>query len=350
MKRIFLAVLLLSCVPVAAAQARTHIDALFYMTTSPESVRAFLAHAAQVDTLVPTWYQVGADGLVSGGPNPLVLETASEKHIPVMPIVSGQSKDSLHALLNSVKAQQAMIGFLIQQAKEFGYSGIQFDFEDIAWTDRDALSATVERAAAALHADGLKLSIATVPNAPGHPGQSGFSRWIYADWRGAYDLKALAKSVDLICLMTYDQHTRWTTPGPVAGWNWTIENLKYALQYVPKSKLSLGIPLYGYHWFAGAPVMRDGHETPNNTANYISAPDALLLAREYQAKPQWDPIDHTAWFYFYRDQMREWVFYTDRKTFQDRYDLAKQYGLEGFCSWVLGQGDPEIWSVLPTGR
>jgi len=50
------------------------------------------------------------------------------------------------------------------------------------------------------------------------PGNGGFSKWMYTDWRGAYDLAALAKSVDLICLMTYDEHTRWTMPGPVAGW------------------------------------------------------------------------------------------------------------------------------------
>lgn len=52
---------------------------------------------------------------------------------------------------------------------------------------------------------------------PRSAGQSAISAWLYANWRGAYDLKALAQSVDLICLMTYDQHTRWTAPGPVAG-------------------------------------------------------------------------------------------------------------------------------------
>lgn len=61
----------------------------------------------------------------------------------------------------------------------------------------------------------------------------------------------------LICLMTYDQHTRWTATGPVAGWTGTIANLDYALKFVPKEKLSLGIPLYGYHWFAGPPIIQE---------------------------------------------------------------------------------------------
>ena len=90
--------------------------------------------------------------------------------------------------------------------------------------------------------------------------------------------------------MTYDQQTRWTTPGPVAGWQWTIENLDYALAVVPKEKLSLGIPLYGYHWFTGAPNVDKvtGVESPNPSANYISAPDAQLLATTYKAPIQWD--------------------------------------------------------------
>ena len=67
-------------------------------------------------------------------------------------------------------------------------------------------------------------------------------------------LRRWRNTVDLLCLMTYDQNTRWTMPGPVAGWDWTVENLNYALKTVPKEKLSLGIPLYGYHWYAGAPT------------------------------------------------------------------------------------------------
>ena len=328
------------------AHSQSRPVALFYMTENPESVRDFLVHSAKIGILVPMWYSVDANGLVSGAPNPEVLRVAQQQHVPVMPIITSAGKAAFHSLLADPAAEKTMIASLIQQTKLYGYSGIQFDFEDISWTDRDALSALVRQSADALHAAGLQLTIATVPNAPGYPGAGAFAKWIYADWRGAYDLKALAQSVDLICLMTYDQHTRWTAPGPVAGWQWTVDNMEYALKVVPPQKLSLGIPLYGYHWFAGNPVIKDA-EKPNITADYIGQPDAMLLAKEYKGVPQWDPIDHTAWFYIYRDQMREWVFYTDAHTFEDRYKLAQEHGLEGFCSWVLGTEDPEIWKVLP---
>lgn len=345
-----LAVMLSAC---GAAAGQSRPVSLFYMTEKPDSVRDFLAHAGKVGILVPTWYSVDATGLVWGAPDPEVMRVAREQHVPVMPIITSAGKTAFHTLLGNPAAEKAMIASLVEQAKLNGYSGIQFDFEDILWTDRDALSALVKEAADALHEEGLQLSIATVPNAPGHPGAGAFARWIYADWRGAYDLKALAQSVDLICLMTYDQHTSWTAPGPVAGWQWTVDNLDYALKVVPAQKLSLGIPLYGYHWYAGDPVVKGSlkdESKPNISAASISEPDAMLLAQQYGGTPQWDGADHTAWFYIYRDQMREWVFYTDAHTFEDRYKLAQQRGLEGFCSWVLGTEDPAIWKLLPDRR
>jgi spore germination protein YaaH len=268
-----------------------------------------------------------------------------------MPLVANGDfvQEDFHKLLKNAAAKESMIAELIRACKENGYTGFQFDFENVHWTDRDALSEMVRQAAAAFHREGLQLTIATVPNAPGWPGEGGFSAWIYENWRGAYDLKALAQSVDLICLMTYDQHTRWTAPGPVAGWAWTTGNLDYALKFVPAQKLSLGIPLYGYHWFAGTPVKSDDKagDKPNPSAEYIGTDDAMDLAKAYGGHIEWDATDRAAWFYFYRADMREWIFFTDAHTFRERYSLVKERGLQGFCSWVLGTEDPAIWDLLP---
>ncbi|GGG95165.1 glycosyl hydrolase family 18 protein [Silvibacterium dinghuense] len=324
--------------------------ALFYLTRDPKSVRSFMEHASQIDILVPAWYSVDADGLVSGGPNPAVIEKAKAAHTPVMPIVANDasSQEPFHKLLGDIHAQSQMVDQLIEIAKQNGYTGWQFDFENVNWTDRDALSRIVELTADRLHKAGLQLTIATVPNAPGLAGETGYAKWMFANWRGAYDLAALARYVDLICLMTYDQHTRYTPPGPVGGWGWTNENLDYALKVVPPQKLSLGIAIYGYHWFSGTPQKPE--EKPNPTAEYISGSDALDLAKAYGGAVQWDPVDKSAWLYFYRDDEREWIFFTDKRTFEARYDLAKQKGLQGFCSWDLGDEDPDIWSALPSHK
>jgi spore germination protein YaaH len=346
MKRFFL---LLWVVLAAATCLRAEPVALFYMTRLPDSVRSFMAHSTQIDLLVPTWYQVDGNGLVTGAPDPAVLKRAHDEKLPVMPIVALFGKKDFHALASSAAAKAHMNEAMIRESRLNGYTGFQLDFENIEWTDRELLTELVKSSAEAMHKAGLQLSIATVPNAPGYPGQGGYSKWMYTDWRGAYDIAEIAKYADLICLMTYDQHTRWTTPGPVSGWQWSVENMNYALKTVPKEKLSLGIPLYGQHWYTGTPAKENdaAKEKPNPAAESISAPNALQLAAAYKASIQWDEEDRSAWFYFYRDQLREWVFFTDARTFKERYDLVRQNGLEGFCAWVLGEEDPEIWKLLP---
>jgi spore germination protein YaaH len=321
--------------------------ALFYMIDNPGSMKSFSEHADKIDMLVPAWYSVDGNGLVWGGPNPNVMKTAVEHHVPVMPIVALMVQLDLHKLFTMPAARSAFVASLLSECKKNGYSGFQIDFENVNWTDRDLLSLLVAETAAALHKEGLQLTIATVPNAPGFPGRSSYSHWLYANWRGAFDLKALAQSADLICLMTYDQNTRWTMPGPVAGYPWTVQNLEYALQFVPKEKLSLGIPVYGYHWFAGDPGK---DEKPNPTAEYIGQQDIDQYLAAYHPHVEWDATDRSAWFYFYKDDTREWVFYTDKRGFQERFNLARDRGLQGFCSWVLGAEDPEVWSLLPSHK
>ncbi|RDS83748.1 glycosyl hydrolase [Dyella monticola] len=333
---------------VCGAACAKQPDALFYLMGTRKSINSFTAHIDKIGTLVPTWYGVDKQGLVNGAPDPYVLELSKQHRLPVMPIISmTDGRDGFHQFMHDETAKQHMIESMLQQAEEYGYVGYQFDFESISWTDRDAFTLLAKQTAEALHKHGLKLSIAVVPNAPGHAGGGQFAKWMWQYWRGVYDIAALSKYADLICLMTYDQHTRWTVPGPVDGMPWMLEQLKYALKYVPKEKLSLGIALYGYHWFTGNPVRADGTESSNIEGAYMDADESIPLARERHITVQWDPVEHESWYYFYRDDMREWVFMPDAHSFRDRYDLVKQYGLEGFCSWVLGSEDPKVWDELP---
>jgi spore germination protein YaaH len=320
---------------------------LFWMNNDVLSVESFLAHKDKIDILSPTWYQIDETGLVTGEPQPVVLKAAKEAHVTIIPLFALFNAEKIHILLGDQKAQDEMNQAFVRECRENGYDGVNYDLEDVMWTDRDALSAMVKKTAEVLHKQHLQLQIDVVPNAPGHAGETAFGKWIFQEWRGAYDLQALGEAVDLLCLMTYDQSTHWTTPGPVGGWIWTNENLQYALRFVPREKLSLGIALYGYRWYTGDPGLNKKEKTPNITAEYVSQPTAIYLRDTYGGKEQWDEADHTPWFYFYRDQMREWVFYTNRRAFNDRYLLARENHLAGICSWVLGNEDPEIWLALP---
>jgi spore germination protein YaaH len=337
-----------------AAAAAPPPQALFYLSREAKSVQSFLAHADQVDVLAPHWYNVDSKGALTGEPDPQVLATAKAHHVRVTPLVTnlGFVQEDVHDFLMHPEAHPALFAALVRTAREHGYAGYQLDFENVPSGDREALTALVRAAAQALHAEHLVVSIATIPNASIMQKETGYAAWHYANWGGAFDLKALAEAVDVVCLMTYDQHTFTTMPGPVAGWTWVGAQLDAALKLVPPQKLALGIPLYGYRWFAGTPTKAGAREfdKPNLNAEFIDAVDVEKLAKTYHGRFAWDADDRAASMVFYRDNVREWVFYTDGRTFGERYQLVRRQQLAGFASWVLGSEDPAIWKLLPSRK
>lgn len=321
--------------------------ALFYLTARPESVRSFLANADKIDIVVPTVYSADEQGVVWGEPDPRVLEAAHQHRVLVMPIIvnPGFRQETIHALLGNAAARARMADALLEECRRHRYYGIQFDFENVSFSDRDALTALVRETATLLGREGFKLSIATVHKSSEYPGRGDYAHWIYTNWRGAYDLAEIARHVEFISVMAYDQHTGRTPPGPVAGFPWVQEVLEYSLAVAPKEKISLGIPLYGRRWYAGT--------REKDSAMLIAGinySEATELAAQMKVTPQWDVQEQAPWFFFYRDGVREYVFYNDARSFRERYDLARRRGLHSFSAWVLGAEDTGIWKELPAVR
>src|ERR1700728_2915961 len=112
-------------VAILPAFGADHPVGLFYMTSDPKSIRDFFAHSSQIDLLVPTWYQVDENGLVTGTPEPAVLARAQSEKLAVMPIVAMFNKKGFHQLAMNGKAQEQMNAALIRECKMHGYTGFQ---------------------------------------------------------------------------------------------------------------------------------------------------------------------------------------------------------------------------------
>ncbi len=330
--------------PLVAAAVAGQTRAVFYMEPKPGSVQSFLANAEKIDVVAPSVYGADEQGNIRGSVDPKVLDAARKNGVVVMPIVvnPGFRQDTVHKMLESSVARARLARALLEECRRYRYRGFQLDFENITVSDRQLLSDLVRDASALLATGGFKLSIAVMYQTSDVPGETGYARWLWDNWLGVYDLAEISKHVEFVSVMTYDQHTERTPPGPIAGFPWVERVLQYCLKLIPKEKFSLGIPLYGRRWHASTL----GKDAAMLTAT-VHAREALALAAEMKATPQWDETERAPWFSFYRDNVREYVFYNDARAFRERYELARRHNLHSFSAWVLGVEDPEIWKVLP---
>lgn len=105
-----------------------------------------------------------------------LYDIAKQHKLRVMPILSMTTgREGFHKLMHDEAAKKRMIESLLIHGKQHKYYGFQFDFENIAWTDRDAYTLMVKQTADALHKAGFKMSVAVVPNAPGYAEGGQFS-------------------------------------------------------------------------------------------------------------------------------------------------------------------------------
>ncbi len=338
-------------VALAASGARAQApERLFYYVDREASYESLVRHIDQISVLGPQVYTVDSLGIFYGTLDARVLALAKARGVKVMPLFvnEGFQQPGLRRLLADSAARNRAIETMVALCREHGYWGIQFDVENINFQDRDRFTEWYSDAARALHAAGFTISIAVVHRTEAVPGPTGYHRFLHESWRAGFDLAALARVGDFVSIMTYDQHTRRTPPGPVAGVPWMREVVEYVLRTVPPEKLSLGIPLYGDHWF----VRYDGTSPTRTqyTAESVSWTWGRHLVERAGGKLRWDDEQQVPYASFQVGGVNEWVYLENARSFAAKLALMREKKLRGFSAWVLGGEDEAIWEALGRER
>ncbi len=329
-----------------ASRAQNAGERLFYYVDREDSYNSLVKHIDQITVLGPQVYVVDSLGIMWGSLDKRVDALARKHGVKIMPLFTneGFQQPGLRRLLADTAARNRAIESMVALCRANNYWGMQFDVENINIADRDRFTQWYSDAAKALHKAGYKISIAVVHKTEPGAGPTAYGRFMEDSWRGGYDIPALARVGDFISLMTYSEHTRRTTPGPVAGLPWTRAALEYFLQSVPPEKLSLGIPTYGGRWY----TRYDGSTTDraSSTSESVSWSWGSGFAERNAAQIIWDPIQQVPYASYTVGGVNEWLFLEDVRSFKAKLDLAKEKRVRGFSVWVLGPEDERIWDVL----
>lgn len=331
-----LAVLLSGCGALAAAPDRIRSPAPLLPTgpARPLTMAAFQpdyadparidASAAGIDTVI-----VASIALTNGGAdvtptNPRVLRQRDRarqlgKTTTVMLTNSvpgvGFSGKLASATLRSATNRARVVDQLVAKLRQEKWDGIMLDLESLDRGDAAGYVSFV-RLLRAKAGSRVRLDAAIM---------TATSRQGYLD-RG-YDVPRLAKSLNLLTLMAYDQHGTWSPsdPGSVGALDWQRSTLTALLKLVPARQVDLGVAGYGYRW------------APDGVHAVSTAQARRLVAADPSAKVRWDDTARE-WTATFADGSIMW--WSDATSLRSRQALASQLRLHGVAVWSLAVSDP----------
>ncbi|QDK23380.1 glycosyl hydrolase family 18 protein [Leptospira weilii] len=265
---------------------------------------------------------------------------------------------------------------ILYELDTYGYDGIDIDYEGMSCEKKEKFEEFIVILSQEIHKRGKILSVAVHPKTPAKresmkvcKGLKDKIKMDYAEnWRGpmTHDYAFLAKYADRIKIMAYELHPRKYRnpgPGPQAPNTWIKSIIEYAKARVPSRQLYMAIPTYGYDWALNCnskiksvyyqdAVRKKGlgiHRQPTNidqilanTKNSGSWTNLSKFSWVHTGKTYEDP---SIW---YKSEGCDRVaFYMNRKAFEDKMNLLRQYDLGGFSFWqLISDNDPGINDYL----
>jgi len=320
-------------------------ESLFYMVDTPESFESFKAHADQISIICPQTFFVSEEGTLTGSVDQRVIELAKRHNIQVMPLIvnRGFNQELLHTLVSDPNSRMRSIEMMLEYAKLYELDGWQFDLEGLHISDKDDFTLYYTETAKALHGAGLRLSAALVHTLENVGGPTSYHLYLYENWRAGYAVKELSEIGDFISIMTYDQHTRRTPPGPVASPAWMEQVVHYLInEGVSPEKISLGIPTYSVYWFVDYSEDKGGF----SNGRQVGYDWVEYLLGKYNASPTWDENSGCHYAIWENGGTNEYLYIEDGRSLELKLDIVTQYNLRGISVWVLGKEAPDFWEAL----
>jgi spore germination protein YaaH len=307
---------------------------------------------------------IGADGnivtVLDGGSEPGYRHLKSDKFLDLTTTMLEQNKhveivlsqfnnDDIVALLNNPQAVKNLIQSLDSILLAYPIDGVNLDIEYTGEVN-DSLRAGFVKLVTVIGSH-IEKKYSTVQ----------FSVDMYASAASRYqlwDVAKIAPHVDKIIVMAYDFHRRSSPQaGPVAPlfggkqyWDSDInQHLADFVKVVPKEKLLLGIPFYGYEWQT---TSRDpqAHTFPEtgSTASIKRVKKLLAQANTLQVQQHWNEDALSPYLSYVKDGEIFVVYYENSRSLSYKLDYVNQLDLGGIAIWALGYEDEsrELWDVI----
>ncbi len=292
---------------------------------------------ANLTTVCPDYFEINSNGTLKSTVkvDPLFVRSMHLKGIKVIPYLSNNWDRTLGRA--AVENRASFVTELASKVLELDCDGVNIDIQNLTEVDRNSFTDFIRLLRAELP-QSKRILVCVAPNPWGST----------TGWQGSYDYKALGSYGDQLFIMAYDEnYSGDPTPGPVAGFPFVENSIKYAIKYVAPMKIIIGVPFYGRYWKQGAAVGGYG----------ITTADVGRLVSNYSASSWYDSTQQCARATLKlseNDNAIIWgsnrlsagnydIWYENEKSIEKKLSLVTKYGLAGAGSWALGQEPEHLW-------
>jgi len=267
------------------------------------------------------------------------VEKMHERGLIVTPFLSNHwaRQKGRRAINNAEKLSDQIVKVI----NDYDLDGINVDIENLTEDDRDDLTNFVQVLRNKMP-EGKLLTVCVAANPTGR--EDG--------WQGSYDYEKLGEISDYIFIMTYDEHSVGSPEGPVASNEFVENSIIYALQYVSKDKIVMGIPFYGRYW------ANDNEDYLAGQAVVIGAVPTLI-SKHKGIVEYYKDVGETKATITVNNELVECkingeqlpdgtytIWYQTNDDIKSKLAIVNKYDLLGCGVWALGQEKAEVWKYF----
>ena len=299
-----------------------------FVQDANKNLEAMLENTEGINVIVPTWFVIqDTQGNYSSIASKEYVDQAHERGIQVWAMLNNVSTEESVAvntaeLMSSTAAREKMIDSLMQDVREYGFDGINLDFEGLRSEAGPHYVQFIRELSIACRKEGIVLSIDNyVPSA-------------YTEF---YNRREQGIVADYVIIMGYDEHYAGGEAGPVSSISFVDNGIKDTLEVVPKEKVINAIPFYTRLWTT------DGE---SQTSQVFDMEEEEVWISENQLEPEWR--EDLGLYYAQRqgENGLEQLWMEEERSIGEKMDLIRQYELAGVACWKLGFEKPEIWKIV----
>lgn len=282
-----------------------------------------------IDIISPTWFSLNENLSIRDiGTNDYMNWAKRNGYEVWILFANGFDPKRTSKLVNDSSNREMVIENIIEKTLAYGAKGINIDFENIYYEDKDMLTQFVKELYVSAKANNLVLSMDVT-----FISQS-------ENWSKCYDRKELQKYLDYMVIMAYDEY--WAgrkEAGPVASIPWVDNNIQKIIEEVPNSKLILGGPFYTRLWKENLKTgeITSSAYTMMKTDDFVKRNNIDVV---FDEKNQLDYAE-----LIYKDvSYKIWI--ENFESIDKRIKIINKYDLQGFASWRKGFEKEEVWGYI----